>query len=59
MARFVGKEADVGRDLATRLLGFFVLVLVLLILLAIWHPLFAHDFLATLGLWDLVDRLGK
>lgn len=53
MARFVGKETDVSSQLLGRLLGFILLVLILLILLALWHPAFAHDFLLALGLWDL------
>jgi hypothetical protein len=53
MARFAGKETDLGSQLLGRLLTFLILVLVILGLLAWWHPLWAHDLLATLGLWDL------
>ncbi len=53
MARFVGKETDVASELFTRLLAFLLLLLVILVILALWHPLWAHDFLVALGLWDL------
>jgi hypothetical protein len=56
MARFVGKEQDVGSELIARLAGFVLLVIVLLVLLTLWHPAFAHDFLAALGLWDLATN---
>jgi len=56
MARFVGKEQDVGSELLARLAGFVLLVIVLLALLTLWHPAFAHDFLVTLGLWDLATN---
>ncbi len=60
MARFVGKERDVGSELLGRLLAFIVLLLLILVVLLLWHPLWAHDFLAPLGLWDLaVNGLGR
>jgi hypothetical protein len=53
MARFVGKETDVGSELLGRILTFILVVVVLLIILMAWHPLWARDFLTVLGLWDL------
>lgn len=60
MARFIGKETDVGSQFLARILSFILLVVVILVILTIWHPLWARDFLTVLGLWDLATNgLGR
>ena len=51
MARFVGKETDVGAQFLSRILTFILLLVVLLVLLKLWHPAFAFAILNPLGLW--------
>ncbi|HET7079670.1 MAG TPA: hypothetical protein VFM49_19735 [Chloroflexia bacterium] len=51
MARFVGKQTDVGAQFLGRILTFILLLVVLLILLKLWHPAFAFAILNPLGLW--------
>jgi hypothetical protein len=51
MARFVGKETDVGAQFLGRILTFILLLVVLLVLLKLWHPAFAQVILSPLGLW--------
>jgi hypothetical protein len=52
MARFVGKQRDMGSELITRLLVFFVLILVLLVLLNWVAPDLMHGLLLALRLPD-------
>lgn len=51
MARFVGKETDVGAQFLSRILTFILLLVILLVLLKLWHPAFAFAILNPLGLW--------
>jgi hypothetical protein len=51
MARFVGKETDVGAQFLSRIVLFILLLVVLLVLLKMWHPAFAFAILNLLGLW--------
>ena len=52
MARFVGKETNVGNELLAGLFWLILLVVIVLVILTVWHPIWAHGFLATVGLWD-------
>jgi len=56
MARFAGKETDVGSQLLGRLLAFILLLVIILIILMAWHPPFMRDFLTVLGLWEIATN---